>query len=229
MIVFALLGCTVATTTDEIDWSGYIYTMQQNGDFKQIEAGTMTILDPTGEILIEGEQPYPDSPAYWNVTVPLAQQGQEIAIRLTAENSDTMLWRGRSPTSKSIWLGGSLYTHTKAYNQYLFAALSNDEVEPLADGEVAHLYGKPLVPETWANAQITLFDGSGNSHQVQAFSSAEDETFSTEIAEKIDFFCAFNIEPGILSLQVILQDGTEIVTDYPANGGDLISAINFAP
>ena len=229
MIILALISCTVETTTDDISWAGYIYSKQQNGDLQQLQSGTLTVLDLNGENLIDGEQPYPDTPAYWTVTLPVEHQGKDVALRITAENNDTMLWRGQSPTAKSIWLGGSLYTHTKAYNQYLFAALANEDVANLSDAQVAHLYGQPLLAENWANAQIELLDGNGDLQPVQTFSNAEDGTFSTDVTEKIDFFCAFNIVPGIVTLQITLQDGTEIATDYPASGGDLISAINFAP
>ena len=227
MLLLALFGCTVTSTSEDVLWSGYVYAKQQNGDLLQLQTGTLTMLDLMGEELIPGEQPYDTSPSYWTFTVPKEEQGLDIAIRIEAEGHDTMLWRGQTPNARSVWLGGTLYTHTKAYNQYFFSAVSNTEVLPLADGEVVHLYGQPFLPTAWANAEISITDGNGETQIVETFSYDEAGIFSSEISEKIDFFTAFNIAPGLVTLHIKLPDGKEISTDYPTEGGDLISAINF--
>ena len=227
MLLFALFGCTQTATTEDILWSGYVYAKQQNGDLLQLQVGSLTMVDLTGEEVVSGEQPYDTSPSYWTFTIPKEKQDQDVAIRIEADGHDNMLWRGKTPTDRAIWLSGTLYSHTKAYNQYFFSAVSNTEVLPLDTEDVVHLYGQPFLPSDWANAEISITDGNGETQIVEAFSYDDDGVFSSDTSEKIDFFTAFNIEPGLVTLHVKLPDGTEITTDYPTKAGDLISAINF--
>ena len=137
-----------------------------------------------------------------------------------------MLWRGRLPTQgPASWLNGGLFLHSQLYNHIFFNALGLQDTTVLAESAVCHLWGEPQVPEEWADASFTLIDGGGGEIPVQGYSLNEEGYWVTDITDGMDLFLAFDLAPGEVTMEVTLMDGRSAHFDYPAEAGELLSAV----
>ncbi len=228
-----LLGCQYLEEIREdpaaVSWSGYVlYYPEGATDYDTLSAGTLTLVDLDDAVLAEGSQPYEDTPGYWLFEeVPVAT---EIGIRVAAEGATTVLWRSRSPSGSGTWLTGAVLTWEESIYAALFDSLDGQNglrISPLSEGQVAHLWGEPLVPQDWAGAEISVTDGAGDDAAVIALAYDEDGALVDAGEGAVDAFVAVNLAPGTVTLSVTSAAGVTTETLYPARGGDLLSAIYY--
>ncbi len=225
----------------EVNWAGVVLAdLPSEGATEELTDGNVEFLDEDGEPLVLSDgsaatatQPWPDSPGWWQVRVPV---DVEVTVRVAgAEDADpalaTMVWRGRTPTGRAYWMQGALFTRELGWLDDFLASVSatlpGTEVVPLADGAVAHLWGEPLDPEAWAGADIAVVDGEGAEATVLRYAVEDDGTL-VEATDRVDLFLAVNLAPGPVTLSVTAADGRAFSTTWPARGGDLLSAIYAA-
>ena len=63
---------------------------------------------------------------------------------------------------------------------------------------------------------------------VHTFTQLSNGTITTDTSTGITWFFAWNIEPGEIRLEVTTANSSLISTTYPAQGGDILSAIFYA-
>ena len=238
-----LTGCQyleeVRVDPSEVTWGGYVYAYLSDAEdaaFLTDLTADYPITDPVVELvdlddslLIEGTQPFTDSPGYWRFES--APVGEEIAIRLSGEGMTSTVWRGQVPGGTATWLTGALYAYESVIYDDYFATLDGFgglSFPSLTDSDSAMLWGEPMSPEDWAGATITVTDGSGAEAPVLALAYDESGALTEAGSGAVDLFLAPNLTPGTVTLSVQAVSGATAETTYPARAGDLLSAVFYA-
>lgn len=214
------------TDPTEVIWSGWVLADLPGEDVPALEAGTFEVVDLDGEPLADGVEDE-NNPGYWQVEVPV---GTEVGIRVAGGEQVPTVWRARTPTGRGYWLSGGLFAVRDDTQAELFDSLEGWQglsPDALADGEVAHLWGTPWLPEDWAGALIEV-EHTGGVAQVASFAVAEDGSLLDAGTGVVDLFVAPDLSPGPVTLRVTAVDGRVAETTWIARGGDLLSAFYFA-
>ena len=217
----------------DITWDGYVLAQLADGtEAEVLDVGSVTLLDLDGAHLIDADHL---GNGYWRAEeVPV---DIDVAIRLEGPTAatDTLplmtptVWRGRTPQGRASWLTGALYLRDLDYTEAFLTSLEvfpSVDIPALADGETAVLWGEPWDAENWAGASLAVTDGAGESARVLALVLAEDGTMvEAGESDPIDLFVAWNLSPGTVTLDVEAADGRMVSETWPAEAGDLLSAI----
>ncbi len=240
LLLLALTGCQYLeeqrVDPEVIDWDGTILAqVSTEAEVQVLDEGSVTLHDLDGALLAEAET---DGSGYWRFNeVPV---NTEVAIRLqgVSGGSSTLpemtptLWRGLSPSGRATWLSGGLFLRDLAYTEDFLSTLEGfpgTSVTPLSEGTVAHLWGEPWEPERWADAEVVVTDGAGEDAELLLLVIQEDGTIAeAQGGEPVDLFIAIDLAPGEVQLSVTTTTGAQAQETWPAEGGDLLSAIFFA-
>ena len=240
LLAIALSGCTLLTEqrTDptSVYWSGWVLAdLPTQGTTPALDAGTVDFTDLDGNLIASADQPYADSPGWWEVEVPI---DTDVAVRVEGSPDSPsdlpalapMVWRGHTPDGRGVWLQGALFARDLEWLDTFFSDLSSIGLHPgaLADGEVAHLWGEPLDPDAWAGATIEVTGDDGQPAQVLTFTVDDDGAMTEARGGRVDIFLAINLPPGITSLHVEAVDRSPLDVTWPTRGGDLLSAVYIA-
>ena len=217
----------VQEPAEEIQWDGYVYWVGPvSGESDALDQATVTLSDLEETWTLTAEQPFSAFPGFWRFDdVPVCS---EVVLRVEGESTVPMIWRDRAPDGDSRW--SALYTmDLEEVDSYFsdITATSMQSVEPLAEGNVAHLWGSTWEPETWVDAELIVIDAVGDEHPVLAFHTDEETEalVESEPGDPIDVFYAFNLPEGQTTLIATSADGQSVQVDWPTRGGDLLSAL----
>lgn len=240
--ILGLTGCQYLeeqrTLPEVVAWDGYVLAQVSGLEETQVLAsGSVTMLELDGTELATAV-PVEGVAGYWRFEeVPVAT---EVALRLegTASGSDPgaeltpTVWRGLTPSGRASWLTGGLFLRDLAYTEDFLATLEGFpgvEVTPLSEGTVAHVWGEPWVPEDWAGAEVSVVGGDGVEGTVLLLVVEEDGTVREASGdEPVDLFLGLELAPGTVTLTVVSAAGAVAETSWPAEGGELLSAIYYA-
>jgi hypothetical protein len=228
-ILVGLSGCQfieeVRTDPAAISWGGTVQIDRSlsSGALAELTDGAVTMIDLDGALLEEATQPFSDNPGYWRFDA--APVGQAVAIRVSGEDVAPMVWRSTVPTGEALWFTGGLFAREPALHQSYFAALDGlDGISAVAleRGTVAALWGEPLDPEEWSGVDITVTDGDGVEAPVWRLSIDDAGQLAEAGSGPVDLFIAPNLAPGIVTLEA-----GGAMTSWPAQGGEMLSAVFF--
>jgi hypothetical protein len=136
-----------------------------------------------------------------------------------------MVWRATVPTGEALWFTGAVFAREPTIHQAYFDALSGLNgitALPLEDATVAAIWAEPLQPEDWAGIDISIVDGSGEVMPFWALAVDEQGQLADAGNGPIDLLIAPNLQPGTVTLRA-----GDSETSWPAQGGDMLSAIFF--
>lgn len=234
LLAAPLAGCVAAQTdAGPISWGGYVfadpYTSEDlltGGDFEVLDTRGDCLLGDDGGCITGAES---DSTAgYWSVAVP---RSTPVALRLQAPGSAPTVWRVTTPRRDAQWLNGGLFTRDLAAVEAFVADLGPPwaSAVPLSASAAAWMWGAPLDPAAWVGATLALTDGDGADVPVLALTQADDGAVSVASStDPVDLLLATDIAPGAVTLTVQAADGREAVEVWPAQAGDLLSAVFLA-
>jgi|GEM_PF-6360535 len=226
IMTIALLSMMFACTSEEtsIFWEGYLFQQSEEGMIA-LEDATIEILNGSGDFLTSGEIPNGRPSNYQRLAMETEWLNQPIGLRVGSPNSITMLWNGQSPSKDATWLPGGLFALEDSFGNAFLDSFANTVDVPL-EGPV-HLWGEPFRPEEWINVSIEIFD-EDQEYPVYTFSQLSTGLISTSIDTGIDWFFAWNLPAKPLTLQVTLETGAVIQTQYAPQDGDILSALYYA-
>ena len=205
-------------------WEGYLFQQSAEGMVPLTDAYS-ELLSADGEFLQVGVVPNGRPSHYHRFTIDEEIQNSTIAIRVSNDDSHSVLWNGLAPTAPSTWLPGGLFALDSEFgNTFLESFASTVDVD--LTGSI-HLWGEPLRSEEWVGVQISLYDDV-QEYPVYTFSQLPNGLISASIEEGIDWFFAWNLPANPLTLRVELDSGTVIETNYSPQEGDILSALYYA-
>ena len=226
----ALTGCQYLEeqreTPTEVVWSGDLFVNPVVTDLTVLEGGGLLLTDDDDGSVYEGDE-YEDSPGSYKVTVPV---GRDVLIEVTGDGVAPTLWRGQTPEGRAYWFDGGLFGIELAGLDAWLASVVEagilDEAPTSLDGAaVAHLMGQPLSPDDWVGAEVTVTGGDGEPATVLLLTTDDDgSTRVAGVEDPIDLFFASECAPGDVSLTVTTATGGVTTLQWPAEGGDLLSA-----
>ena len=228
--IFWLVGCDSyqgwwgdSEESDTVRWSGTILDGPYTGENDVLTEGTVTVEGLDGELLDEGSEPWSDYPGWWRVDVP---PDTPVYFRLAAEGMHPALWSTTTPGGAAYWYTGSLFAYEQETWGGWFQELADAEgVELGSLDERCWLWGAPLSPDDWVGASLQLTDGDGQEVSLYSYRIDDDGLMSRSLVmNSIDYFFAFDLAPGDITLQVEASDGRLVVMDFPAQAGEVISA-----
>jgi len=240
MTITLLAGCQYLEEQrelpTEVTWDGYVLAqLSDSTEAEVLDVGAVTLLDLDGAPLVAAEHL---GNGYWRAEdVPV---DLDVAIRLEGPTASTdtlplmtpTVWRGRTPTGRASWLTGALYLRDLDYTDAFLTALEafpGVDIPTLADGESAVLWGEPWDAQAWAGASLSVTDGAGEDAPVIALMLAEDGSMAEAgEGDPIDLFVAWDLSPGTVTLDVEAADGRTVSETWPAEAGELLSAIYMA-
>ncbi|MBK7760828.1 MAG: hypothetical protein IPI35_31345 [Deltaproteobacteria bacterium] len=217
--------------------SGYVYsTPDPQTEADVLTAGGLTVEDPDGEPIAEGEAYDPVGfPGYWLVEVPAET---ELLLRLTpaAEEGLTTVWRLRSPGGDAVWDGATgpadlpgyaLFTWPLALAQETFdavATLAGAEPMDLEDPARCGLWGATADPEATDPSALTVTDAAGLAAPVVAVAvDPETGALSVATAPPVHYFFAFDLPVGAVDVAL-----GEAETRFTCRGGELLTPWAFS-
>ena len=226
IMTIALLSIMFACTSEEspIYWEGYLFQQSEEGMIP-LEDATIEALNESGEFLTDGSIPTGRPSHYQRLIMESEWLNQPIGLRVSSPNSMTMVWTGQSPSKDATWLPGGLFSLNDSFG-YDFLNSFASTVDVTLEGSV-HLWGEPFYPEEWVDVSIVLFD-TEQEYPVYTFSQLSNGLISTSIDTGIDWFFAWNLPAKPLTLQVTLETGEVIQTQYAPQDGDILSALYYA-
>lgn len=201
---------------EPISWSGYVYRSPEAGEETQLESGSVWFSPDDGEA-VEAEQLYDDYPGYWSVEI---DPEVPVQIRLETETAWPTVWRATTPGAGASWLSGALFAADMEYMDAWVATLPGTGFASpgdLADGEVAHLWGSPY-DSGWDAADVRV-----NGEPADCFTVADDGTLERVTSGELDYFTAFDLEPG----EVTVESGLGGSETWNVSGGEWIFAFFF--
>ncbi len=234
LLAAPLTGCIAAPTgAGPVSWAGYVfadpYTSEElltGGSFEVLELQGGCVLDDADACIVGEESD--GTAGYWSVDVP---RSTPVALRLQAAGSAPTVWRVTTPRRDAQWLNGGLFTRDLAAIDAFVAELGPPwaTAVPLSSSADAWMWGAPLDPTAWIGASLTLTGGDGAEVAVLALTQADDGAVSVASAtDPVDLLLATDIAPGAVTLTVQAADGREAVEAWPAQPGDLLSAVFLA-
>ncbi len=223
MILFSLLFACVQPESTTV-WEGYLFQQSAEGMVPLVDARS-ELLSVEGDLLEVGMVPNGRPSHYHRFTIDEDIQDATIAVRISSDESHSVLWSGSAPTATSTWLPGGLFAlETEFGNAFLESFASTVEVE--LTGSI-HLWGEPFRSEEWIDIQISLYDDA-QEYPVYTFSQLPNGLISTSVEEGIDWFFAWNLPASPLTLRVELDSGAVVETQYSPQEGDILSALYYA-
>lgn len=246
MFIALLGGCAqiegllfdVREEPTEVSLSGYIY----RGPFPDAEdpvisgeGASLEFLDEEGELLASAEEIYPETyPGYWQAILP---PDAPFSLRIDGGGDCyPALWLGRSPPRDGLFPADApagsgtragVFGWPTALVDPFFESVAVAEgvtVEPLDDGQLAHLWGGPLDPDAIRGDRIYVQDGDGDEATVFAY-AIDDATGSLvrTAAAPVHYFLAFNLAPGDITVSFEDDAGQVAVSTYTAAGGEIVA------
>lgn len=214
--------------------SGYIYsTPDPQTEADVMTAGTLTVEDPDGAPLAEGEAYDPVGyPGYWLVEVPAER---ELLLRLTPAAGLTTVWRLRSPGGDAVWDGATGPAELPGYALFVWplelaqarvdavAELAGVATMDLTDPAACGLWGATAEPDATSPEALRVTDAAGAPRTVVAV--ALDPTtgeMSLAVAPPVHYFFAFDLPPGAVDVAL-----GEAETRYTCRGGELLTPWRF--
>lgn len=237
MIFISLFACAELFSADESSetnsWAGYAYqqTLDQESELTQMEEGSIILENIYGEEITRAEQPYEDTPSYWQFQLEKMWLNQETQIRIEGNSETTlpMLWRSKTPTKDANWLSGAFYTQELGFTKSYFSTfLPEGMTTDFDDTSVSHLWGQPLIPEDWSEVEIRLYDGNNEEIEVYSYHLLENGAISDNTANGVTWFFAWNIPAGKIRLEIETSAGEFLETMYYSRGGEVLSAHFYA-
>lgn len=231
VIAATLAGCQfveeVRVDAAQVSWGGQVQVDQSFsvGEATDLVSGTVTMMTLDGSVLEEATQPNADNLGYWAFSN--APVGETVAIRIDGDPDllTPMVWNTTVPPGAALWFTGALFAREPAIHQAYFDALDGIDgitATPLEDGTVAALWGEPLDPTQWAGVEIVVTDGAGQQAPVWRLAIDEKGQLAEANDGPIDLFIAPNLQPGTVTVRIGTQE-----TTWPAQGGDMLSAIFY--
>ena len=217
--------------------SGYVYsTPDPQTEADVLTAGGLTVEDPDGEPIAEGEAYDPVGfPGYWLVEGPAET---ELLLRLTPAAGEglTTVWRLRSPGGDAVWDGATgpadlpgyaLFTWPLALAQETFdavATLAGAEPMDLEDPAGCGLWGAAADPEATDPSALTVTDAAGLAAPVVAVAvDPETGALSVATAPPVHYFFAFDLPVGAVDVAL-----GEAETRFTCRGGELLTPWRFS-
>ena len=230
-MIFLFLNACLSQTTPSITWNGYVYqqTLEEDDGLALFDNGTVQLMDLSGNVLAQASNPFEGTPSYWQFDLTQEQLQNEVAIRVSAENTVAMVWRAQTPSTNATWLSGGLLTQEVDYAQTYFDSFTSEITDvDVTDDTVVHLWGQPLIGADWANVTIEVFDGEGESAEVFTFTQLSNGSLTSDTSSGVTWFFAWNLVPGDIEVRVTTELGESASTVYPTQGGDIVSAMFYA-
>lgn len=201
---------------EPISWSGYVYASPETSEETQMESGSIWF-SPDGGEAVEAEQLYDDYPGYWSVDL---EPEVPVQVRLETDTAWPTVWRATTPGATASWLSGGLFAADMVFMESWVGAVPSTGFgapEDLADGTVAHLWGSPY-DSGWDAADVRV-DGE----PADCFVVNEDGTLDRVSSGEFDYFMAFDLPPG----EVSVESGLGAVETWNVSGGEWIFAFFF--
>ena len=228
ILALALLGCGAwvyeeASNDGTITWYGTVLDGPYTGENGVLSGGDVLVYDLVGEQLAEGTEPYDDNPGYWKLKVP---PDEPAAIHLAGDGLLPAVWRGSTPSAQAFWYTGALFAYDQeSWLPFLeqFDGQGGVSLEPLGD-EICWLWGAPWDRDAWAGADIAITGGDGEGAVVLAYTLDDDGVLYETSSEPVDYFFAFNLHPGDVTVSVQATDGRSVEETWPAWPGEVVSA-----
>ncbi len=225
----ALAGCS-SVSGSQVAWGGYVFA-DPYVDETLLAEGRIELLTPEGTCVardgacVVAEESETDG--YYSLSV---DKGSDAVLRILGPEVAPTVWRGMAPAATSAqWFSGALYTRRLDALESLGAALGpSGPAAALSDAETVWLWGAPLEPEAWADADLAVVDGDGGDGSVVGLVLSQDGTLGLAGSGPVDFFVAFDLSPGTVTFSVTAVDGRSASQSWPAQAGDLVSADFFA-
>ncbi len=211
------------TDGSEVNWYGTILDGPYTGENGVLSGGEVLVYDLDEELVAEGTEPDADNPGYWKLQVP---PSTPVALHLAGQGMLPTVWRGVTPGDLGYWYTGALF----AYEQELWLPFFEQfdgqgavSIQPLGD-DVCWLWGSPADPDAWAGAAIELLDGAGQPAMVLAYHLSDQGELEPATTRSVQYFLAFNLAPGDVTLSVQAVDGRAFEETWPAWPGEVVSA-----
>jgi hypothetical protein len=230
ILLFSILACEwitpyleeVREDPTKVVYAGMVYETPPIVDVEPLEIGSVRFYKLDGSPLAEAIQPNSGTLGYWRSELPI---DTEFQLLIESDVGYPTLWRGVSPSGYGTWFSGALFGYSVEFTDQLLGEIAGSEgVEliPLEDGSVGHLWGSFTNPDDAAIADMSLSDGAGNNVTLFGYEMDEDGLLIATDVAPIDFFFAFNIEPGTVSLSLLGGESPHTI-EYYTVGGEMIS------
>lgn len=234
-LLLLLTGCLSFTEQREapeaVFWSGWVIAdLATQTEPVALAGGGVDITGPDGASVADtsAEQPYDDSPGYWQLQLPPATQ---IALRLTGPDVLPWVWRTQSPGGNGLWLTGALFARdAETVDGFLASVdtLPGVSAAPIEGSDRSLVWGEPLDPSDWIGATIVVIDGEGVEAAVLPLTTDDSGALVTAGPDDpIDLFLGLDLAPGTVEMTVTAADGGTTRTVWPAQGGDVLSAVFY--
>jgi hypothetical protein len=214
----------LAETDDEIKWTGTIYDGPYTGENEVLTGGSVVVEDLFGAPIAEGEEPYASSEGYWQLTVP---PSTDVVLRLTGESMYPTLWQVRTPARSAYWYSGGLFAYSKEVWGAFFEEIAGELETELGD-DTCWVWGVPYDSSAWAGASVTISSTDGEEiHEATPllYSVSDAGGMTPAIANaEVDYFFAFDLVAGDVSIEVNVDDGRTLSLFYPDCAGEVVSA-----
>lgn len=218
-MLLLLLACGsergVREAPTEVSYGGWIY------DGPSAE-GVFTGGDATFQFedeAIAAEEPYEGYPGYWMPEDPLPPDAP-FQLTLSGAGSYTTAWAGDTPSANGYWLPGYLFAMPPDYWEGLVEGLglpTGQRPDGVDEGGV-HLWGLPL-DEDWQCEDLLV-----NGEAPRCYAISDDGVLSAVDEGPIDWFFAFDLEPG----EVVLDDGLGGGETWTVDAGTIVMALWLA-
>jgi len=225
-LLLLLAACASDPTSsddDTVAWYGWVLDGPPTDESDVMTGGVFTAEDATGALLDEGSEPEAENPGWWKLSVP---PQSDVVLRLSAEGMIPSVYRATTPSDTGYWLTGALFAYDEAVWLPFFEQFDGQgdvAIQPLGD-DVCWLFGAPWDPAGWGKANLHVVDGAGQEATVLAWTSTSDGLIEAGPGDPVDFFLAFNLAPGLVSIKGSFPGPRDIQVDWPARGGEIVTA-----
>jgi hypothetical protein len=236
-------GCAASLDDDAVIWYGWVLNDVPSDEVGALADGQVVMTTPDGEEIRLGEEPYDNSPGYFQIEV---DPDTEVGLRLTGTDIHPTVWRARTPPATSFWLSGSLFGVSALGLDQMLNVIEQlrQEAIPWRDGpDGVLIYGQPRIQTiedqaAWTGIQVTAIDADYHEGQVAlvtvdetgmpALASNGDNTLGPNTAVgPVAYIVAWDLAPGPIRLIVDASDGRAMVQDWTGQEGDVLSAFNL--
>jgi hypothetical protein len=214
---------TGVSSPHSVSWAGYVLDGPYNGENDVLTGGDFEVDGLESDFVAQGTEKDPEgSPGYWSVRVP---PDTPVALRISADGMLPTLWEAVTPEHEGLWSTGALFafretTWLPIFQQYdgIFRLTVGD-----LDAEHSWLFGLPLSPDDWVDAEISVVDGAGVDGRVVALADDGEGALMIANGRPVVEFLAFNLAPGSIEIHVVAADGRTLDLVFPARGGEILT------
>ncbi len=214
----------LAETSDEVTWTGTIYDGPYTGDNDVLTGGSVVVEDLDGQTLAEGEEPYTTYEGYWRLTVP---PSTDVVLRLSGDEMYPTMWQVRTPERSALWYSGGLFAYGQEVWGEFFEGIAG-ELDTTLSEDLCWVWGVPYDSTDWAGASVTIASTAGKETveaTTQSFSVSEEGVMTPAVANaEVDYFFAFDVAAGDVSIDIEVADGRTLSLIYPDCAGEVVSA-----